>query len=76
MWMVLVQKIENHLVSCEACRKKLERMQFDTVVSENSKATGAILVVKYANKVRKHRIKLAIGIVGMSVIAACFRWYF
>lgn len=63
--------IEVHLASCEACRKKLERMQSDTVVSETSKSTGEVTVVKYANKVRKHRIKLAIGIVAASVIAAC-----
>lgn len=63
--------IEAHLASCEACRKKLERMQSDTVVSETSKPTGEVTVVKYANKVRKHRIKLAIGIVAISVIAAC-----
>ena len=46
-------------------------MQSDTVVSETSKPTGEVTVVKYANKVRKHRIKLAIGIVAISVIAAC-----
>lgn len=63
--------IEAHLASCEACRKKLERMQSDTVVSETSKSTGEVAVVKYANKVRKHRIKLAIGIVALSVIATC-----
>ena len=63
--------IEAHLVSCEVCRKKLERMQSDAVVSETSKPTGEVTVVKYANKVRKHRIKLAIGIVAISVIAAC-----
>ena len=63
--------IEAHLASCETCRKKLERMQSDTVVSETSKPTGEVTVVKYANKVRKHRIKLAIGIVAISVIAAC-----
>lgn len=63
--------IEAHLASCEACRKKLERMQSDTVVSETSKSAGEITVAKYANKVRKHRIKLAIGVVAISVIAAC-----
>ena len=63
--------IEAHLASCEACRKKLERMQSDTVVLETSKPTGKVAVVKYANKVRKHRIKLAIGIVALSVISAC-----
>ena len=63
--------IEAHLASCEACRKKLERMQSDTVVSETSKSTGEVAVVKYANKLRKHRIKLTIGIVAISVIAAC-----
>lgn len=63
--------IEAHLASCEACRKKLERMQSDTVVSETSKSADEITVAKYANKVRKHRIKLAIGVVAISVIAAC-----
>ena len=63
--------IEVHLASCEACRKKLERMQSGAVVSETSKPAGEVTVVKYANKVRKHRIKLAIGIVAISVIAAC-----
>ena len=63
--------IEVHLASCEACRKKLERMQSNTVASETSKPTGEVTVVKYANKVRKHRIKLAIGVVVISVIAAC-----
>jgi len=63
--------IEAHLASCEACRKKLERMQSDTVVSETIKSAGKITVTKYAKKVRKHRIKLAIGLVAISVIAAC-----
>ncbi len=63
--------IEAHLASCEACRKKLERMQSDTVVSETIKSAGKITVTKYAKKVRKHRIKLAIGVVAISVIAAC-----
>ena len=63
--------IEAHLASCETCRKKLERMMSDTVVSETSMPTGEVTAVKYANKVRKHRIKLAVGIVAISVIAAC-----
>ena len=63
--------IEAHLASCEACQKKLERMRSDTVASETSKPAGEVTVVKYANKVRKHRIKLAVGIVAISVIAAC-----
>lgn len=63
--------IEAHLASCEACQKKLERMQSNTVVSETSKPAGEVTVVKYAKKVRKHRIKLAVGIVAISVIAAC-----
>lgn len=63
--------IEAHLTSCEACRRKLERMQSDTVVTETSKSFDEIPVAKYAKKVKKHRIKLAIGIVVLSVIAAC-----
>lgn len=63
--------IEVHLTSCEVCRKKLERMQFDTVVLDTSKSSDEISVAQYAKKVRKHRIKLTIGIVVMSVIAAC-----
>ena len=63
--------IEVHLASCEACRKKLERMQSETVVSEASKPTGEETAVKYANKVRKHRIKLTIGIIALSLAAAC-----
>lgn len=63
--------IEAHLTSCEACRRKLERMQSDTVVTETSKSFDEIPVAKYAKKVRKHRIKLTVGVVTMSVIAAC-----
>jgi len=63
--------IEAHLASCEACRKKLERMQSDPVISETSKPADKIRVIKYVNKVRKHRVKLAIGIAAISVIAAC-----
>jgi len=63
--------IEAHLTSCEACRRKLERMQSDTVVTETSKSFDEIPVAKYAKKVRKHRIKLTVGAVTMSVIAAC-----
>ena len=63
--------IEAHLESCEVCRKKLERMQSDAVVSETIKPVGEVTVAKYAKKVRKHHIKLAIGVVVISVIAAC-----
>lgn len=63
--------IEAHLASCEACQMKLKRMQSDTVVSETSKSVDAITVAKFANKVRKHRIKLVFGVVALSVIAAC-----
>ena len=63
--------IETHLASCEACRKKLDRMQCDTAVLKNSKPDDEITVVKYASKVRKHRIRSAIGIVAISVIVAC-----
>lgn len=63
--------IEAHLASCKACREKLERMQTETVVSETVKSSGEITVAKYAKKVRKHRIKLAVGAVAISVIAAC-----
>lgn len=63
--------IEAHLASCKACREKLERMQTETVVSETVKSSGEITVAKYAKKVRKHRIKLVVGAVAISVIAAC-----
>ena len=63
--------IEAHLASCKACREKLERMQTETAVSETIKSSGEITVAKYAKKVRKHRIKLAVGAVAISVIAAC-----
>ena len=63
--------IEAHLASCKACQEKLERMQTETVVSETAKSSGEITVAKYAKKVRKHRIKLTLGAVAISVIAAC-----
>ena len=63
--------IEAHLASCKACREKLERMQSDTVVSDTIKSAGEITASKYAKKVRKHRIKLAVGIVAISVFAVC-----
>ena len=63
--------IEAHLASCKACREKLERMQTETVVSETVKSSGEITVAKYAKKVRKHRIKLAVSAVAILVIAAC-----
>ena len=63
--------IEAHLASCKACREKLERMQTKTVVSEIVKSSGEITAVKYAKRVRKHRIKLAVGAVAISFIAAC-----
>lgn len=63
--------IEAHLTDCEACRKTLERMQSDAVASESGKTTDEIAVVQYANRVRKHRIKLAIGVAAIAVIAAC-----
>lgn len=63
--------IEAHLASCKACREKLERMQAETVVSETVKSSGEITAVKYAKRVRKHRIKLAVGAVAISFIAAC-----
>jgi len=40
-------------------------------VTETSKSFDEIPVAKYAKKVRKHRIKLTVGAVTMSVIAAC-----
>ena len=63
--------IEEHLVSCEVCRKKLERMQSDTVASEPMIHAGEVAVAQYAIKVKRHRIKLAVTAVAITVVAAC-----
>ena len=63
--------IENHLASCKVCRDKLGRMQTETVVSEKVKSSDAISLAQYANKVKRHRTKLAVGVVAISVVAAC-----
>lgn len=63
--------IEVHLASCKACREKLGRMKTETIVTEKIMYSGEATVVNYAKKVRKHRIKVAVGAVAISVVAAC-----
>lgn len=62
--------IEMHLKGCDVCRNKLTRMKADNVISEVVKADSEITMAKYAKKVKRHRIKLAIGAVVVSVAAA------
>lgn len=63
--------VEGHVASCKACQEKLERMRTETIVSGTVRASGEITAAKYAKKVRKHRIKLAVGAAAISVVAAC-----
>lgn len=63
--------IEAHLLSCEVCRDKLARMKADNVIPEVIKADSGITMTKYAQKVKRHRIRLAIGAVAISVVVAC-----
>lgn len=63
--------IESHLMSCDMCRDKLARMKADNVIPEVIKSDSEITMVKYAQKVKRHRIRLAIGAVVISVVAAC-----
>lgn len=63
--------IEAHLLSCEVCRDKLARMKADNVIPETVKAGREITLTKYAKKIKRHRIRLAVGAVAVSVVAAC-----
>lgn len=63
--------IEDHLLSCEMCRDKLATMEADDVILGMMKADSEITMAKYAQKVKRHRINLAIGVIALSVVAAC-----
>ena len=62
--------IEAHLLSCEVCRAKLAKMKADNIIPETIKADHEITMAKYAQKVKRHRIRIAISAVAISVVAA------
>lgn len=63
--------IEAHLASCQVCRDKLDRMKAETVIPKTAESNGKVTVVKYARKIKRHRIRLTIGAVAISVAVAC-----
>lgn len=63
--------IEAHLMSCEQCRDKLKKMKADNVIPEGIKSDSEIALVKYARKVKRHRVKLAFAALAISVVVAC-----
>ena len=63
--------IESHLATCTSCRSKLERMNTETVSEAAMKASGAQAAKVYAKKVKRHRIKVFIGVSALAFFSAC-----
>lgn len=61
--------LEEHLKECPSCQGKLNRMQKD--ITDNIRAEkSAPALAAYARKVRKHRIRIAVSVAFITVIAS------
>lgn len=61
--------LEEHLKECPSCRAELARMQND--ITDNIRAErSAPALAAYARKVRKHRIRMAVSVTFVTVIAS------
>ena len=61
--------LEEHLKECPSCQAKLTRMQKD--ISDNIRAEkSAPELAAYARKVRRHRIRIAVSAVFITIIAS------
>ena len=63
--------LEAHLKSCPDCREKLSRMKNADIVPKPTAQKSELPIADYAKKVRRHRIRVAVVVVIIGIIAAC-----
>lgn len=63
--------LEEHMKNCPACREKSARMKEPDFLPQEIKAEPGIPLAGYAKKVKRHRIRMGIFAILMSVLAAC-----
>lgn len=61
--------IEEHLKDCPSCRMKLNRMQSD-ITGEIHPEQSAPKLANYAKKVRRHRVRVAVFVVVVSILSS------
>ena len=63
--------LEEHLKECLACRKKLARMKETNIIPQAVTAESEIQLTNYVKKVKRHRIRIGIVAILISVLSAC-----
>ena len=63
--------LEEHLQECSACREKLARMKNSDLIPQVERQKSKLPIVDYAQKVKRHRIRVGIVIILMSTLAVC-----
>lgn len=64
------EALEEHLRECPSCREKLDRMRRNDLITEGQERPGGPKLVNYSKKIRRRRIRIAILVVFLTVLAA------
>ena len=63
--------LEEHLQECASCREKLARMKNSSVIPDIKKKESRVQITSYTKKIKRHRFKVGILVVLISVFSAC-----
>ena len=63
--------LEEHLQECASCREKLARMKNNSIIPDIKKKESQIQITNYTEKIKRHRFKVGILAVLISVFSAC-----
>ena len=63
--------LEEHLRECASCREKLARMKDNSMIPDIKKKESQIQITDYTKKIKRHRFKIGILVVLISMFSAC-----
>lgn len=63
--------LEEHLQECASCREKLARMKSSGIIVDVKKKESQIQITDYAKKIKRHRLKVGIIAVLISIFSTC-----